>query len=172
MPALVSYPANLFGNTIQILPPMTNYTLMCTGRQILSPFHNRQRKGGCDTRKAIFMNLLAIKLHASNLSHTPSVPSYSEQWQQSLSHSPQWRPLPTQRLQQRAKLLLLLLAGQPAAAAGLRRTAAEQAQALPHHPAAVRQRHLARDRRARTHVGARPSGECLLLRTLLCRVQP
>lgn len=84
----------------------------------------------------------------------------SNQRQQSLADGPQWRPLPPQRLQQRAELLLLVLAGQPAAAAGLRRPAAQQAQALPDDAAAVRQRHLARDRRARPHAGAGTGGEC------------
>lgn len=85
--------------------------------------------------------------------------SHSKQRQQSLPHGAQRRPLASQRLQQRPQLLLLLLAGQPAAAAGLRRPAAQQAQALPDHPATVRQRHLARDRRARPHAGARTGGE-------------
>lgn len=84
----------------------------------------------------------------------------SNQRQQSLADGPQRRPLPSQRLQQRAELLLLVLAGQPAAAAGLRRPAAQQAQALPDDAAAVRQRHLARDRRARPHAGAGTGGEC------------
>lgn len=96
-----------------------------------------------------------------NLSFLPSflVPG-SNQRQQSLSDGTQWRSVPSERLQQRAELLLLVLAGQPAAAAGLRRSAAEQTQALPDHAAAVRQRHLARDRRARAHAGAGTGGEC------------
>lgn len=92
--------------------------------------------------------------------HQKSLFPCSNQRQQSLADGPQRRPLPSQRLQQRAELLLLVLAGQPAAAAGLRRPAAQQAQALPDDAAAVRQRHLARDRRARSHAGAGTGGEC------------
>ena len=85
--------------------------------------------------------------------------SSSNQRQHSLAHGAQRRPLPPQRLQQRPQLLLLVLASQPAAAAGVRRPAAQQAEALPHHAAAVRQRHLARDRRACPDAGAGPGGE-------------
>lgn len=84
----------------------------------------------------------------------------SNQRQQSLSDSTQRRSISSERLQQRAELLLLVLTGQPAAAASLRRSAAEQTQALPDDAAAVRQRHLARDRRARAHAGAGTGGEC------------
>lgn len=84
----------------------------------------------------------------------------SDQRKQPLSHGAQRRSVPAQRLQQWPQLLVLLLAGQPAAAAGLRRPTAQQAEAFPHDPAAVRKRHLARNWRARPHAGARTGGEC------------
>lgn len=76
------------------------------------------------------------------ISLSPLLVSRSNQWQQPLSYSAQRRSISSKRLQQRSQLLLLILAGQPAAAAGLRRPAAQQAQALPHNPTAVWQRHL------------------------------
>lgn len=88
--------------------------------------------------------------------------SRSNQWQQPFSYGAQRRSISPKRLQQRPQLLLLLLAGQPAAAAGLWRAAAQQAQALPHNPTAVWQRHLTGNRRAGPHVSARTSGEWLL----------
>lgn len=83
----------------------------------------------------------------------------SNQRQHALADGAQRRSVSSERLQQRAELLVVVLAGQPAAAAGLWRSAAEQTQALPDDAAAVRQRHLARDRRACAHAGAGTGGE-------------
>lgn len=51
----------------------------------------------------------------------------------------------------------------------MRRTAAQQAEAFPYNPAAVRQRHLTRNRRSRPHTRAGPCGEFLRTRAHLWR---
>lgn len=58
----------------------------------------------------------------------------------------QWGTVPPPAVRQRPCLLLLLLPDEPAAPRHLRRPAAQQAEALPHHPPAVRQRHFSGDR--------------------------
>ncbi|KAM6057909.1 protein CBFA2T3 isoform 8-T8 [Chlamydotis macqueenii] len=75
----------------------------------------------------------------------------SDEREQPLADRHQWGPVHPQRVQQRAGHLLQRLPLHPPAPAGLRRPPALQAQALPHHAAAVRQRHLPRDRGAGAH---------------------
>ncbi len=85
----------------------------------------------------------------------------SDQWDQSLAADAQRHSLAASALQQRPFIIIFLLSGQSAASSHLRRAAAEQTQALPHNTAAVRQRHLARDRRERPEPGAGAGGASL-----------
>ena len=82
--------------------------------------------------------------------------SRSDERRQPLADSHQRCPV---RLQQWPGHLLHGLAVHAAAAPGVRGAAAQQTEALPGHPAAVRQRHLAGDRGARAHAGAGARGE-------------
>lgn len=94
---------------------------------------------------------------ALTLAHPPL--SYSDERQQPLTHGHPRCPVYAQWLQQRPSHLIHSLAVHTAPAPGLRGAAAQQTQAVPHHPAAVWQRHLARDRGARAHTGAGTGGE-------------
>lgn len=69
--------------------------------------------------------------------HTPS--SCSDEREQPLTYSRPRCPIYTQWLQQRPSHLIDRLAVHTTPAPGLRGTAAQQTQAFPHHPAAVRQ---------------------------------
>lgn len=86
--------------------------------------------------------------HATSPQHTGCTtqqllhPNNINQWKQPLTYSAQRCAVASQWLQQRPQLLLVLLTGQSAAASGVRRPSAQQAQALSHDSAAVRQRHL------------------------------
>lgn len=84
----------------------------------------------------------------------------SDEWKRPLSHGYQWGTFHPQRLQQWACDLFHCLPLQPPAPSSLWRPPAQQAEALPDHPAAVWQRHLSGDRGARPHLGAGPGGEC------------
>ena len=86
-------------------------------------------------------------------------PFDSNQRHEPFAHSLERRPVAAQRLQQRALLLFLLVSGESAAAPSLRRQAAQQAETVPHHLAAVWQWHFARDRRASPHPRPRPGGK-------------
>lgn len=92
--------------------------------------------------------------------HAHSPLSYSDERQQPLTDGHPWCPVYTQWLQQWASHLIHRLAVHTAPAPSVRGAAAQQAQAVPHHPAAVRQRHLARDRGACAHAGVGAGGEC------------
>lgn len=94
---------------------------------------------------------------ALTLAHPPL--SYSDERQQPLTHGHPRCPVYAQWLQQRPSHLIHRLAVHTAPAPGLRGAAAQQTQTVPHHPAAVWQRHLTRDRGARTHTGAGTGGE-------------
>lgn len=66
----------------------------------------------------------------------------SDQWESPFPANPECSAVSTAAVQQRTVLFLFLLAGQPAAAGHVRRSPAEQAEAVPDHAAAVWQRHL------------------------------
>uniref|UniRef100_A0A674GYH8 CBFA2/RUNX1 partner transcriptional co-repressor 3 n=1 Tax=Taeniopygia guttata TaxID=59729 RepID=A0A674GYH8_TAEGU len=74
-----------------------------------------------------------------------------DEWEQPLTDRHQRGSVHPQRVQQWASHLLQRLPIHPPAPSGLRCPPALQAQALPHHPAAVRERHLPRDRGAGAH---------------------
>uniref|UniRef100_A0A803Y6I4 CBFA2/RUNX1 partner transcriptional co-repressor 3 n=1 Tax=Meleagris gallopavo TaxID=9103 RepID=A0A803Y6I4_MELGA len=80
---------------------------------------------------------------SSPLLSSPLLSSRSDERQQPLAHRHQRGPVHPQWVQQRAGHLLQRLAVHPPAPTGLWSPAAQQTQAVPHHPAAVRQRHLA-----------------------------
>lgn len=84
--------------------------------------------------------------------------SRSDQRESSLPSHPERSAVAAAEVQQRAVLLLLLVAGQPAAAGHLRGSPAQQAEALPDHAAAVWQRHLPRDRGQRPQPRPGPGG--------------
>ena len=83
----------------------------------------------------------------------------SDERQQPLAHGHRRRPVHAQWLQQWPGHLMHGRTVHTAAAPSLWGPAAQQAQALPGHPAAVRQRHLPRDRGACAHAGAGARGE-------------
>ncbi|XP_059713510.1 protein CBFA2T3 isoform X2 [Haemorhous mexicanus] len=75
----------------------------------------------------------------------------SDEREQPLANRHQWGSIHPQRVQQRAGHLLQRLPVHPPAPSSLWCPPALQAQALPHHPAAVWERHLPRDRGAGAH---------------------
>lgn len=83
----------------------------------------------------------------------------SAEWEQSFSHVAKRCSIHSQWLQQRASHVLDGLAVQPAAPARLRSPAALQTEALPDDAAAVRKRHLARDRRESAQPRVGPGGK-------------
>nr|XP_054497026.1 protein CBFA2T3 isoform X7 [Agelaius phoeniceus] len=80
-----------------------------------------------------------------------TAPGLSDEREQPLANRHQWGSVHPQRVQQRASHLLQRLPVHPPAPSSLWCPPALQAEALPHHPAAVWERHLPRDRGAGAH---------------------